>query len=148
MKQTDPKFWDELTKGQSQTLPNTTENLLEDIQPDDTHLEDVVADDSELPMSKLIAAMTNDELPKNVRVGENGGLVSLVEVEDINLEPDLEPESEIASAEAEIEPNFNTNEEGRGKRRKTANKYYSSFAFWRHNDEDVWKDDSLVPKCV
>ena len=46
----------------------------------------MVADDSELPMPILIAAMTNNKLPKNVGVGESGGLVSLAEVEDINFE--------------------------------------------------------------
>lgn len=143
MKQTDPEFWEELTKGQSQNLPNTTETLLEDDQPD-THLEDMVADDSELPMPILIAAMTGSELPENVGVGEHGGLVSLAEAEDI----DLEPESENASTEADIDnqPSLDEpKEKGRGKRRKTANKNYSSVAFWQHNDEDDWKDDSLVP---
>jgi hypothetical protein len=146
MKHTDPEFWEELTNGQSQ-LPNpsTTENCPEDNQPDDTHFEDVVADDSELPMSILIAAMTGSELPENVGVGESGGLVSLAEAEDIDIE------QENASAEAD-QPNLDERhepkEEGRGKRRKTANKYYSSVAFWRHNDKDDWKDDSLVPTSV
>ena len=138
MKQTDPKFWEELTQGQSQNLPNATEILLEDNEPD-TSLEDVIADDSELPMPILIAAMTNNELPENVGVGESGGLVSLAEAEDINIEP---PESEFESADANSQPNL---EEGRGKRMKIANKYYSSVAFWQHNDEDDWKDDNLIP---
>jgi hypothetical protein len=34
-------------------------------------------------------------------------------------------------------------EKGRGKRRKIANKFYTSSAFWRHNDEDDWKDDNM-----
>jgi hypothetical protein len=150
MKQTDPEFWKELTKGQSQNLPNATEILLEDSQTNDTHIEDVVADDSELPMPILIAAMTGGELPENVGVRENGGLVSFAEAEDI----DIEPESEIASVDADSadsRPNLDDsepglNEKGRGKRRKTANKYYSSVAFWQHNDEDDWKDDSLILK--
>ena len=98
MKQTDPEFWQELTNGQSQNLPNVTEILLEDKEPD-THLEDVVSDDSELPMPTLIAAMTSDELPKNVGVGESGGLVSLAEAEDIDACINVEPESEFASVE-------------------------------------------------
>jgi hypothetical protein len=139
MKQTDPGFWEELTKGQSQNLPNANEILLEDNEPD-THLEDVVADDSELPIPILIAAMTNDELPENVGVGESGGLVSLAEEEDINV--NVEPEASAEANNIDNQPNL---EKGRGKRRKTANKYYSSVAFWRHNDEDDWKDDKLIP---
>ena len=150
MKHTNPEFWEELTKGQSKDLPNITETFPEDDQLD-THLEDVVADDSELPMPILIAAMTGSELPENVRVGESGGLVSFSEAEDIDVE------AEIASAEADDlrvnnqhEPSMDNlklepKEEGRGKRRRTANKYYNSAAFWRHNDKDDWKDDSLVP---
>jgi hypothetical protein len=149
MKHTDPEFWEELTKGQSQDsqLPNTSAKTFPEDNEHDTHLEDVVADDSELPMSILIAAMTGSELPENVGVGESGGLVSLAEAEDIDVE------QEFASAEAD-QPNSDERhdedpkEEGRGKRRKTTNKYYSSVAFWWHNDKDDWKDDSLVPTNV
>ena len=118
MKLMDSKFWEELTMGQSQNLPNTSEILLEDNEPD-THLEDVVADDSELPILILISAMTNDELPENVGVGDGGGLVSLAEAEDINVEP----ESEIASAEADNINNQPNLEKEQGLRRKFANKY-------------------------
>ena len=77
------------------------------------------------------------------------GIAGSIAFTDIN--GDFEPESEIASAdsraEAEIEDNQQLDldkEEGRGKRRRTTNKYYSSVAFWQHNDKDDWKDDSLM----
>ena len=77
-----------------------TETFLED-NPPGTYLEDVVADDSKLPMPIL---MTGGELPENMGVGEHGMLVSLVEAEDIDLEP------EIASTEADLNDQPNSDE--------------------------------------
>ena len=71
----------------------------------DTNLEDVVGDDSEVPMPILIVTMTNSELPKNVGVGESGGLVSLAEAEDIDIGP------EIASMEADFNKKPNLDEQ-------------------------------------
>ena len=50
------------------------------------------------------------------------------------------------AASAELVANIDNQpdlEKGRGKRRKIANKFYTSSAFWRHNDQDDWKDDNM-----
>jgi hypothetical protein len=89
MKITDPEFWEELTKAQHQNLPDTSRTLPKDNAPD-TNLEDEVGDDSELPMPLLISAMTSGNLPEGVAIGEDSGLVSVAEAENVDIEePDI-----------------------------------------------------------
>ena len=136
MKTSDPVFWAELTKGKT-SVPNSNEIQPEDIDPE-TSLEDVVVDDSDLAMPTLIGVMTGGELPDNIGTRNGGRLVSIAEAENVDLQ--------LESAEANLEdrPEENIPEEkGRGKRSKIANKHYS--AFWRHNDGDDWRDDTLLP---
>jgi hypothetical protein len=146
MKTNDPVFWEELTKGKTLVnLPNSNEPQPEDIDPE-TSLEDsdVLADDSDLAMPTLIRVMTGGELPDNVGIRDGGGLVSIAEAENVDLIQE-NVNLQLESAEANLEANLENKpkEEGRGKRSKFANKNYS--AFWRHNDGDDWRDDSLLP---
>jgi len=148
MKTTDPKFWEDLTKAQRQNLPDTAETLPEDDAPD-TNLEDEVGDDSELPMPLLISAMTSGNLPEGVAIDEDGGLVSVAEAESVDIEQ--EPDGVVGESSAEAnyhdQPKDIPKEEGperRGKRIRTTSKRYDTSLFWRHNDGDDWKDDSLL----
>ena len=140
MKTNDPVFWAELTKSKTQELPNSNETQPEDIEPQaETSLEDVPADDSDLAIPILIGVMTGGELPDNVGIQDGGGLVSIAEAENIDIQ--LESESAEANLENKQDESKPQELEGRGKRSKFANKRYS--AFWRHNDGDDWRDDSL-----
>jgi hypothetical protein len=148
MKITDPEFWEELTKAQRQNLPDASKTLPEDDAPD-TNLEDEVGDDSELPMPILLSAMTSGNLPEGVGVGEDGGLVSLAEAENVDIKQELDNAGK-SSTEANYhdQPKEDIPKEegsqGRGKRMKTASKQYASSLFWQHNDGNNWKDDSLL----
>ena len=143
MKTNDPDFWAELTKGETLDLPNSNKIQPEDIDPE-TSLEDEVADDSDLPIPTLIGVMTGGELPNNVGIWDGGGLISIAEAEDVNLQ--LESAGENVEENLKNIPeenNVKPKEEGRGKRIKFANRNYSTF--WRHNDRDDWRDDGLLP---
>lgn len=143
MKTNDPTFWAELTKSETVELPNLNEPQPEDIDPE-TSLEDALADDSDLAIPALIGVMTGGELPDNIGIRDGGGLVSIAEAENVDLQ--IASESAEANLEANLENKPKENipkEEGRGKRSKLANKRYS--AFWRHNDGDDWRDDGLLP---
>jgi hypothetical protein len=138
MKTNNPIFWAELTKDKVLNLPNSNENQPEDIEPE-TSVEDVLADDSDLAMATLIGVMTGGELPGNVGIRDGGGLVSIAEAENVDLQLEsVGEDSENLEANVENTPK----EEGRGKRFKFVNKRYS--AFWRHNDGDDWRDDTIV----
>jgi hypothetical protein len=93
--------------------------------------------------------MTSGDLPGGMAVGEDGGLVSLAEAENVDIKQ--EP---VNAGKSSTEANYHDQpkedipkEEGsqrRGKRIKTASKRYASSLFWQHNDADDWKDDSLL----
>jgi len=75
MKTTDPEFWAELTMDQSdESLPGMEETLPEDVEPS-TELEDADADDSDLSMPTLIAALTRD-IPETVGSRKTGTLTT------------------------------------------------------------------------
>ena len=144
MKTKDPVFWEELTKGETLDLPNPNETQPEDIIPE-TSFEDIAADDGDLAIPTLIGVMTGGELPDNIGIQEGGGLVSIAEAENVDLQLESSVE-ESPEASLENKPDGNNPKEearGRGKRSKVANKQYS--AFWRHNDGDDWRDDRLLP---
>jgi hypothetical protein len=147
MRINDPDFWVELTKSETVDLPNLNEAQPEDIDPE-TSLEDVVADDSNLAIPTLIGVMTGGELPDYVGIRDGGGLVSIAEAENVDLqlesaEANLNLKANPENKPKELETKPNEELEGRGKRSKIANKQYS--AFWRHNDADDWRDDKLLP---
>ena len=78
MRTTDPKFWEELTRGESnEKLPDISENLQEDLKFD-TGLEDKDADDSDVSMQTLITVLTKEDIPETVGFRETGSLTSLM----------------------------------------------------------------------
>ena len=140
MAKTDPDFWAELTKDPSNSddefqLPDIAETLPEDIEHD-TKLEDQDADDSDLSMQTLITALTKD-IPETVGSRKTGALTSLTDAENSDLGLEM-----LLPAEANVKPE-KEGAPGRRKRKKFANKQYQ--AFWRHHDDDDWKDDSVLP---
>ena len=118
-------------------LPGTEETLPEDVEP----VEDADADDSDLSMPMLITALTRD-IPETVGSRKTGTLMSLSDAENIDLDQELVPPAE-ANVEEPKEEKLPKGS-GRGKRKKFANKLYKGDAFWRHNDNDDWKNDSLL----
>ena len=102
-------------------------------------------------MPILLSAMTSGNLPEGIGVGEDGGLVSLAEAENVDIEQELDNAGK-SSTEANYhdQPKEDIPKEegsqGQGKRMKTASKRYTSLLFWRHNDGDDWKDDSLLQR--
>ena len=122
-----------------ENLPSAEEMLPEDVEPD-AELEDADADDSDLSMPMLIAVMTRD-IPETVGSRKTGTLVSLSDAENVDLDLELVPpvEANVEEPKEEKVPKGS----GRGKRKNFANKLYKGDAFWRHNDNDDWKDDSL-----
>ena len=137
---TDPKFWEELTRGQSDgedsELPDINETLPEDVEPD-TELVDQDADDSDLSIQTLITTLTGENTPDTV----GGTLRSLTDAENVDLDPQVDAaESNFENLKREM-----LEEGGQGKRRKMANRLYTGEVFWRHNDKDDWNNDSLLP---
>ena len=100
MKTNDPTFWAELTKSETVELPNLNEPQPEDIDPE-TSLEDALADDSDLAIPALIGVMTGGELPDNIGIRDGGGLVSIAEAENVNLQ--IASESAEANLKANLE---------------------------------------------
>ena len=143
MRTTDPEFWEELTRGQpDEQLPDVAETLQEDLEFD-TELEDKDADDSDVSMRTLITALTSEDVPETVGFRKSGTLTSLADAENPDLDEGMLP---LAEANVEIST-VPSGEVGRGKRRKFASKRYNGEEFWRHNDDDNWEDDSLLPTC-
>jgi hypothetical protein len=97
LKTTDLAFWAELTMNQpDENLPGMEETLPEDVEPD-AGLEDADADDSDLSMPTLIAALTRD-IPETVGSRKIGTLMSLSDAENVDLDPEL-----VLPAEANVE---------------------------------------------
>jgi hypothetical protein len=147
MRTTDPKFWEELTRGESnEKLPDISENLQEDLEFD-TGLEDKDADDSDVSMQTLITVLTKEDIPETVGFRESGSLTSLMDAENADLDDEMLPQTEpnVSNPQKGKAMMANSQEGGRGKRQKFASKRYNGEAFWRHNDDDDWEDDSLLP---
>jgi hypothetical protein len=143
MRTTDPEFWEELTRSQhDKQLPDVAETLQEDLEFD-TKLEDKDADDSDVSMQTLITALTREDIPETVGFRKGGTLTSLTDAENVDLDEGMLP---LAEANVEI-PTIPrpSGDVGRGKRKKFASKRYNGEEFWRHNDDDDWEDDSLLP---
>lgn len=110
----------------SAPIANDGVDIAEDQNVTDTFFED----DSDLPCHAIVANMLGSN-SASVAMTANGDLASTAMAESLG-------EGEGAGAgtsQAEgSESVFDSSDVGRGKRRKTQNRMYSSF--WRHNDED------------
>jgi len=132
MKTSDPKFWAELTQSNVPDLPGIGEILDEDIEPN-TAPEDEDTDDSVLPVNALIETMMTMDIPSGVGTQRNGTLTSIADTENA----DLNPADQIEDTTTE---NAGPVEQGRGKRTRQPSTRYAGF--WRHYDQDNWRDDS------
>ena len=140
-------FWEELTKGRTLNLPNSNETQPEDIDPE-MSFEDVVADDSDLTILALIGVMTGGELPDNVGIQDGGGLISIAESENVDLQLESEEVNLEENLETKPEENHLKHAEGsRGKRMKllTKNTQHSGGTMMKMTGGIM--DCFLVTKC-
>ena len=161
MRTTNAEFWGELTGGlelNANQLPKPDETISEDIEPD-VSLEDNDADDSDLSIQTLINVMVKNDLPAGVGTRKSGALTSIAEAENPDnvdmISSSLEPvgcgEELIVRENSVVESQTHREKqevvmvtvEGRGMRKKMANKLYEKF--WRHNDDDGSDDDTVFP---
>jgi hypothetical protein len=120
-------FWIELNSPNPRNPHSTTgDNVVEDIMLNPDNDEDL--DDSDVSLQDVITA-THQDLPAPKRCGrckvsaqENSGLMTTTDVEDIN---------QMLPVSIEVK------EEGRGKRKKTANMLYCLGDFKRHWDNEA-----------
>jgi hypothetical protein len=123
MKETDPEFWKELTTEKTPKLPAKNVKLAEDKLDED----DDAVDDSELPLSVVIEAITDGQCPEGFAIRPAGGFMSVVDAE--RLDVDVEDPKELTEK-------VENTELGRGKRIRKMNNLYSSSTFWRCHDDD------------
>ena len=121
LKTTDPELWEQLIKKPD---PKTHIDATEvDGNEDEMPFED----DSDLPCEAVIASVGGKK-PAGVEVDVSGALASSVLAEPIDATAE-----ELGTVEAELSEADN----GRGKRKRTQNKLYSSDTFWRHHDNQA-----------
>jgi hypothetical protein len=111
LRDSDPKFWDELTSKKFEPVV-PPENVP---QPEDTILEEDGLDDSDVPIQSVIDNIIHKKVPKGyVIVPDHGGIEANADAErfDEGVEKEL----------------------GRGKRKRQPNTRYS--AFWQHSDSE------------
>ena len=123
MKDDDPDFWFKLTKKHSQDLaPKESEPQIEDTEETNFDGEDdCELDDSDVPLKTVIDSIVMGRQPNTLRVRKNGTFKS---------NQDIEPVDEVVSSNV----GEKTEDFGRGKWVKKANRLYTGF--WRHNDND------------
>ncbi len=123
LRDTDPKFWDELTSKKFEaTVPP------EDIpQPEDTALEDGNdgVDNSDVPIKSVINNIIDKKVPKGYAIIPGGGIEANTEAERFS----------------DVDTAVDGNELGRGKRKRKPNGRYNSSSFWRHNDDSDSEND-------
>lgn len=126
MRTTDPKFWEELTGNKQQDLPPQDVVLPEDVIPQDDVLDVESVHASEVQLQTVVSSMVTGTRPEGVSSREDGGLSLTGEAESMDADVDVA-----------VEPAGSTEEStGRGKRRKIANRLYSSGTFWRHDGDE------------
>ncbi|KAF4621853.1 hypothetical protein D9613_012075 [Agrocybe pediades] len=126
LKTTDPLFWNELNQQTPPLdLPGPDDKVDEDDVPTaekcDTLLEDVDADDSDIPIETLIMSMStpgDEVLPPSIGQRANGTLTSLGDAENRDFTEAVPAEALKASADSQ------------GKRIRRPNQQYKEF--WKH----------------
>jgi hypothetical protein len=130
LKTTDSEFWDELTRKSAAGLIIADEdNVAEDEENTDPFFED----DSDLPCDAIISTVLGTH-PVGVTLNATGDVVSAAAAESLDNDKidELLPNEVTENNDKAGE----TAEMGRGKRKRTSNKLYSTNAFWRHHDND------------
>lgn len=127
---TNNPFWEELMRvNPRHQRPTVGGIVVEDIMenPDDEY----EMDDSAVSLCNVMAATHRKKQPQmrhgRVATHKNGGLISAADAETLDEVPELLKTGEVQAA----------GEEGRGKRKRTANKMYSLAHFTRHWDNDL-----------
>jgi hypothetical protein len=140
LRTTDPKFWAELCNDAASNVPKEGETIVED---EEVIEDDLVGDDSAVGIAEVIAEVLNPKEGGRVD-GEPDGLVLSNFAEDDGEVSTNDPgpvmnilTSDPATTSSET---VTTGSGERGKRKRTANKWYSMKNFIRHDDSD---DDEL-----
>ena len=112
----DSDFYKELTL-KSQILPDPNTNIPEDdISLTEDDFEDsAIQDDSNIPLKVLVSSLVSGAEPDNDFVDTNMGFRSQADAKSLNKESE---------------------ETGRGKRKRRQNTLYASENFWRHYNKD------------
>ena len=148
----DPEFWKELDEGRVQ-IPRPDEQVFEDAPPAE---EDDAGDDSSVPLEAVIASVITGQTMDGVVECNGGGLTLGGSAEEDEEEPSIQvvrkaagnkelPTSVISEDVTDkcVEPcgtevgSHDGNSGGQGKRKKLANRMYSSSSFWHHNDNEA-----------
>jgi hypothetical protein len=134
LKETDPKFWDQLTQ---KAAPDVDIPANKHIAEDEDATDPLFEDDSDLPCDAVVANVLGSQ-PAGVRLTTSGDMTSTAAAELLKpyrtdmVSDDVEVEGkDVAASVVEL------GTLGRGKRKRTANRLYDSKSFWRHNDRDT-----------
>ena len=135
LKETDPKFWTELTTKQPEDcVPNEDIPQPEDFVDNDTGL----LDDSDIPIEIAVNEMISEThvmkkvSRKGYRVIDGGILVADTLAEGFDDERETKP----------IDVDDGDKQLGRGKRIKRPNQLYSTKTFWMHGGDNDSSDSS------
>ena len=113
LRDSDPKFWDELTKKESDAVVPPKDVP----QPEDTLPEDSGIDDSDVPIQSVINNIINNKIQKGyVIIPDHGGIEANADAERFCDVDEVVDEEKL----------------GRRKWKRKPNNQYS--AFWRHSD--------------
>ncbi|KAG6823766.1 hypothetical protein H0H92_009110, partial [Tricholoma furcatifolium] len=124
LRSTDPDFWAELNHNQTESLPALEVVLPEDQETEEDVMDGLFDDASEIPVDAVIEHMVNGnstELTYGLTITMTGGL----QLDSASEQLDATETDFIKNKSAEVV-------EGRGQRRKWANKLYSTGNFWQH----------------
>ena len=97
-----------------------------------TEIEDIGCDDCDIPISKVVAAIVDQNIPEGTDLCPNGGLMSTAAAESVE-EEGHEGEGKAAADMRAVAEGEN---KGRGKRKRVPNKLYAAHTFWHHNDDE------------
>jgi hypothetical protein len=136
LKDTDPKFWDQLTR---KAVPDVDIPSNEHIAEDEDVTGPLFEDDSDLPCDVIVANVLGSQLA-GVKLTTSGDMTSMAAAELLETY-----RTEMVSDDVEVEGNHDDASGaelglgilGRGKRKRTANRHYDSKSFWQHNDADT-----------
>ena len=133
--------------GTNTALPGPT-----DVAPEDELVEDDdFGDDSSVGLADIIRTVVEEAIPSTMRANERGGLVAIRNADDENEDPvdiggvkqDDDPTHVVEAdqartniAAADNQRAESSREQGRGKRKRIANKLYNLRNFMQHHDDE------------
>jgi hypothetical protein len=143
LKADNPAFWSELSmEKEDTTLPAADDNVLEDavdVEEDDSH-----GDDSSIPLSAVVNAVISGEGDSGLVSQDLAGDDNEAPADEIDGQDDKDLEIHTTVSEEASNSAVSSAQppaEGRGKRTKISNKWYTVKSFIRHNDDDDWRVD-------